>query len=89
MQVPIQDNRKGTGNRRCTHNKHMGTAALFPEAFSLTHTETMLFVSNDKRKFLKRYLILNQGMGSNHKIHTAIGNLLIGFLFGFGSHGSG
>ena len=67
----------------------MGTAALFPEAFSLTHTETMLFISNDKRKFLKRYLILNQGMGSNHNIHTAIGNLLIGLLFGFGSHGSG
>ena len=89
MQIPIQYNRKGTGNRRCTHNKHMGTATLFPEAFSLTHTETMLFIRNDKRKFLKRYLILNQGMSSNHKIHTAIGNLLICFLFGFGTHGSG
>ena len=89
MQIPIQDNRKRTGNRRCTHDKHMGAAALFSEAFPLAHTETMLLIGNNQCKPLKGYLVLNQSMRSNHEIHTAIGNLLIGLLFGFGTHGSG
>ena len=73
IQIAIKRHCQRAGNGCCRHHQDMGrNSVLFPQAGTLRHTETMLFVNDHQTKSLETNRILNDGMSADKDADLAI-----------------
>ena len=71
VQVAVDRERQRARNRRGRHNEQVGTRALGAQGIALAHTKAVLFVDDDKRQMLKRYVVRKDRVGSKEDVERA------------------
>ena len=64
IHISVDNDRKGSWNRCCTHNKNMRHIPFLCKLLSLPHAKTMLLICDHKRKICICRFFLNQRMRS-------------------------
>ena len=59
------------------------------QAVALLHAEAVLLVHDDQTQIVEAHLVGKQGMGANHNLGRAVGELLQYLALGAGTHGGG
>ena len=73
IEIAIEGHGKGTWDGRGCHHQHVGRIhALTPELGTLSHTETVLFVDDNKAQTCKLHRILDDGMGAHKDLYGAV-----------------
>ena len=73
IQVSVHREGQGTGNGRGGHDQHMGRVlALGLEFGPLSHPEPVLFVGNGQGQGVEHHLVLDQSIGSHHRLDGTI-----------------
>ena len=59
------------------------------QAVALLHAEAVLLVHDDQTQIVEAHLVGEQGVGANHNLGGAVGELLQNLALGAGTHGGG
>ena len=59
------------------------------QAVALLHAEAVLLVHDDQAQIVEAHLVREQGVGANHNLGGAVGELLQYLALGAGTHGGG
>ena len=81
IQIPINQQGKGTGNGCGRHDQQMNIFAFFCQAGTLIDTKPVLLIHHRNRKVMEPYLLTEQCMGADCHRQSAIFHLLCDFPF--------
>ena len=88
LKISVQNEGKGSGNRRGAHHQNMGLGPFLCKPLSLPYPEAMLLVRDHQRQTVILHLLLNQGVGADYQIRLPGRDASIGLTLLPGAHGT-
>ena len=71
---------QGSGNRRCRHRENIDIRAQSLERFLVFNAKTLFLINDDQTQVLESNGTAEQGVGTNHQVHSSRGQAFLNFL---------
>jgi hypothetical protein len=68
VEVTVEGEREGAGDRRRRHDEHVGVLAHVGEGETLLHAEAVLLVHHHQAETVEAHAVLDEGVGADHEL---------------------